>query len=44
MWGNPALLNLLKKYWEKAINNWFRKVNIDIINLEELRDRFADQK
>ena len=28
MWGNPTLLNLLKKYWEKIIKYWLSKVNI----------------
>ena len=44
MWGNPTILDLLKKYWEKIIKNLSRKVNIDAINWEELFDRFADHK
>ena len=43
-WDSPTLLNLLKKYWEKIINNWLRKVNIDTISWEELFDRSADHK
>ena len=42
MWGNPTLLNLLKKYWEKVINCCLRKVNTDIINCEELYDGTAE--
>ena len=44
MWGNPTLLNLLKKYWEKIINYWLRKVNIETINWEKLFNRSADQR
>ena len=44
MWGNPTLLDLLKKYWQKIINYWLWKVNTDTINLEKLSDRFADHK
>ena len=32
MWGNPTLLNLLKKYWKKITNYWLGKVNIYTIN------------
>ena len=32
MWGNPTLLNLLKKYWVKITNYWLKKVNIDTLN------------
>ena len=40
---NKPRLNLLKKYWEKIIiNYWLRKVNIDTINWEELYDGSAE--
>ena len=43
MWGNPTLLNLLKKYWKKVIiSYWLRKVNIDTINWEKLYDGSAE--
>ena len=44
MWGNPILSNLLKKYREKIINYWLRKVNIDTINWEKRFDRPDDHK
>ena len=39
MWRNSTLLNLLKKYWEKIINYWLRKVYIDTANWEKILDR-----
>ena len=44
MGGNPALFKLLKKCWEKTINYWLRKVDIDAINWEKFFDRSADPK
>ena len=38
MCSNPTLLNLLKKYREKIINYWLRKVNIDTIEKSFLID------
>ena len=42
MWGNPTLRNILKKYWEKIINYWLRKVNIDATNWEKVFDGSTD--
>ena len=42
MWGNHTFLNLLKKHWEKIINYWLRKVNIDTNNWEQIFDRSTD--
>ena len=40
---NKPRLNLLKKYWEKIIiNYWLRKVNIDTVNWQELYDGSAE--
>ena len=42
MWGDPILLNILKKYWEKIINYWLGKVNIDTASWEKTFDRSTD--
>ena len=42
MRGNTTFLNLLKKYWEKLINYWLRKVNIDTTNWEKIFGKSTD--
>ena len=41
--GQPHFQIYWKKHWEKILNYWFRKVNIDIINWEKLFDRSTPQ-
>ena len=43
MWGNPHF-SIEKKYNEDLLKKYWLKINIDIINWENLFDRSADHK